>query len=721
MLCLRAASICHCSNINHTLKLPLFNIREVAVNKKLITLLGLVPLSINPITAIAAEDINNQVEVLGTISVTATRDEEQVLEVPASVSVINKTEIELDKPNFQKELFNSIAGVRVTQTGSTLGHMTSIRMPLNTGPYYLFLQDGIPVQSSGFFNHNGLAYTNFSSAGSAEILKGAGTALYGSDSVAATINVISNDPSLADRVKIKTDVGSDGFAKFSVSGGNQISDDASIGIDFSHSKNDGWRDHTESKRTEANITHFISLDDNNSFKTIFSTNATKADMAGSLIGLDELENNTDSVGDIQTAIDSGLKIQRQFDFSRLSTEWTHDYSDETQLSTIAYLRTNKNQYVATWQGNLPHNVSEQETLGIMFKADFDSNDTHWILGTDLELTDSNLTYTQLFNYVPSGYGSSVPSGTIYDYDVKYMALAPYVRAEHALSEQLQFSAGLRYDSSSFDYTNNLADGQYASSSYSRPSSDNDPSFSHLSPKLSLQYKLDEQQNTYVRFANGFRIPQASRLYSLNTNNINFDLDPEISDTLEFGYKFANKTHQFEASLYIMSIDDTIVRRENTSGDRYYVNGGETSHRGIELALNSNINKQFSTKIAYSYSKHEYENDDVYGNNEQAAAPNTLINLRISYQPTSLPKLTTQFEIERVGEYWLDDANTKSYDGYTAMHVKANYVVNKQLKLTAKVSNLADEVYAESASYSYGKEKYTPAAPRQLFAGLEYSF
>jgi hypothetical protein len=31
---------------------------------------------------------------------------------------------------------------------------------LVTSPYYLMLQDGIPVQSSGFFNHNGLAYTN---------------------------------------------------------------------------------------------------------------------------------------------------------------------------------------------------------------------------------------------------------------------------------------------------------------------------------------------------------------------------------------------------------------------------------------------------------------------------------------------------------------------------------------------------------------------------------
>lgn len=687
------------------------------MDKKLIQLLGLIPLTLSPITAIA----DNQTDALGTISVTATREEEEVVKIPASVGVVNQDQITLDKPNYQKELFNSIAGVRITQTGSTLGHMTAIRLPVNTGANYLFLQDGIPVMSSGFFNHNGLAYTNFTSAGSAEVLKGAGTALYGSDAVAATINIISNDPSLNPKTKIKADIGSDGFKKFGISGGNSYSEDASIGADFSHSTNDGWRDHTEAERTEANITHFISVDDNNSFKTIFSANSSEAEMAGSLIGLDALEDDPTDVGNVQDALDSGLEIVRKFDFSRLSTEWTHDYSDDTQFSTIAYLRSNRNQYTATWERNLPKNVSREKTLGIMFKADTDINETHVIVGADFEYTDANRTYTQLFDYVPSGFGAPVATGSIYDYDVSYTALSPYIRSEHMINESLQLIAGLRYDSNSFNYTNNLSDGQYASSNYSRPGSDNDPSFNHLSPKLSLLYNIDQQQNAYFRFANGFRIPQASRLYALSVDNIDFDLDPEVSDTFELGYKFANQTHQFEAAVYFMTIDDTIVRRENAGGDRYYENGDKTTHRGIELSLNSNINKQFSARIAYSYSKHKYVDDLDYGNNEQASAPNNVANIRFTYKPSALPKLTTQLEIEYIDEYWLDDDNTATYEGFTAVNVKANYQVNKQLKLTAKINNLADEIYAEAASLSFGSERYTPAAPRQIFAGLEYSF
>jgi len=674
-------------------------------------------------TTVKNKDVKSHstAEQLDTVSVTANRDEEATLDVSASISVIDQQTIALDQPNYQKDLVNAVSGVRVTQTGSSLGHMTSIRMPLNTGSYYLFLQDGIPVQSSGFFNHNGLAYTNFTSASSAEVLKGAGTALYGSDAVAGTINVISKDPSEHQGYTLSSNIGSDGFYKLGFSAGHQYENDSSIGMAISQSESDGWRDHTRSKRTEANITHFMALDDRNAFKTIISVNSSEADMAGSLIGLDELEDKPESVGDIQAALDSGLNIQRKFDFARISTEWTHYLNDSVELSTIGYLRHNRNQYTATWEKNLPKNDSKTRTLGLMFKADIDQDYVRWTMGADVEATKANRTYQQLFDYVPSGFGSAVPAGDIYDYDVDYLALSPYVRSEFDLSDKFQISGGLRYDTSKYDYKNNLTDGQYESSNYSRPSSDNDPSFDHLSPKLGATYHLDQHQNLYARFANSFRIPQATRLYSLKTNNVAFDLDPEVSDTFEVGYKLSSNNHRLDAAIYYMTIDDTFTQRENTDGDRYYENGGETQHKGVELTWLTKINEQFSTRLAYSYSEHEYVNDEEYGDNEQAAAPNDLANLRFIFSPKNVKGLQAIVELEHIGKYWLDNQNTKTYDGYNVGHMKLHYQITKQLKVNAKINNFTNEIYAESASLSYGKEKYTPGAPRQFFAGLEYSF
>jgi len=650
-----------------------------------------------------------------TMVVTATRDEQKLLEVDASIGVKSGEEVELDDAALQKELLNSLSGVLITQTGSTLGHMTSIRMPINTGPYYLFLQDGIPLQSSGFFNHNGLAYGNFSTAGGVEVLKGAGTALYGSDSVAATINIRSK---VEEGTRLRAEGGSDGFRRLDFGLGRDL-DGSSLGLDLSVQRNDGWRDHTESEREEFTLTHRVDLDAGGQLKTVVSANRTDAEMAGSLIGLDALESDPTSVGDIQAALDSGLEVNRKFDFARLSSEWTADVGDDRSLSVIGYLRSTRNRYIATWQPNLPHNDSQQDSFGLLMKMDIEQDTRRWIVGADVEITQSSLVYTQLFDYTPSGWGSSVPAGEIYNYDVDYLALAPYLRVEQSLREDLTLTAGLRYDSNSFDYSNNLADGQYASSSYLRPGDDLDPDFDHWSPKLSLGWQIDERQRMYFRYANGFRIPQASRLYSLKTDNIEFNLDPEVSDTLEIGYKRSQGDFYLELALYAMSIDDTIVRRENADGDRYYVNGGETRHRGIELTVGQQLTDELAIRLAASRSKHEYVDDPVYGDNEQASAPETLANLRLLYRPAALPGLLSMLEFQHVGEYWLDDDNTRSYDGYTVANLKALYQVNDRLKLNIKINNLEDEIYAERATYSYGKEKYTPAAPRQVFIGLEY--
>ncbi len=661
----------------------------------------------------------DEAESLETLSVTATREERATLDTPASIDVKTRDEIELDAPAYQRELLNSIPGVRINQTGSSLGHMTSIRMPTNTGPYYLFLQDGIPVQSSGFFNHNGLVYTNFGSAGSAEVLRGAGTALYGSDAVAATINIRSDDPSLYKGTRMGGELGSDDFYKLSLAHGGTLANDDDLGFSVSHTGNGGWRDHTRYTRQELNITHFTMLNDATSLKTVLLANRSDAEMAGSLIGRDALDKHPESVGNIAGILARGEDPRRKFDFARLSTEMTYDLSAESRIDTIFYLRYNRNRYVATWERNLPQNDSKEKTLGVMLKGDLRKGGMRSIYGVDLEYTRASRAYVQLFDYQPSGRGAPVAAGDIYNYDVDYLAVAPYARLEYPLSDRLALTAGLRYDTNRFNYTNNLSDGRYGASTYARVSSDKDFTFHHLSPKLALSYHFSKDRMAYLRYANGFRIPQATRLYSVRTNTADFSLDPETTDTYELGYKQASKRFSVDIALYYMTIDDSIVRRENADGDRFYVNGGKTLHRGIELGVNARLSETFSMRVAYSYSKHEFDNDAVYGNNEQAAAPNDIANVRLIYRPRGLQGLTALLEWEHVGDYWLDDGNTRKYEGYDIGNLKILYQPDKHLTLFGKLNNLSDETYAESATQSFGRERYTPGAPRQFFAGIEY--
>ncbi len=670
------------------------------------------------LSLVHANDIVN----LDTVTVTAQRAEQKSLDQSLSISKKEESEIKMDQVVFQKDLLNSISGVNISQTTSVVGHMTSVRTPITTGPYFLFLQDGIAVQSSGFFNHNALAYTNFESASSVEVLKGAGTALYGSDAVAATFNVQTKEPAKEFETVLRLKGGSDdyysGYAEIS----DTIDEKHSYRVGGGYTKNRGWRDHTAYERMEALLRYDYALNEDNLLSFKASANKTDAEQAGTLGSLDDLENNAQSVGNLQDIIDEGYNPKRKFDFARASLEWNNYSFEDVEISTIAYARYTRNRYTATWENNLPSNDARQISLGLMQKNDIEFDGFNIIVGLDSEYTDSDTKYVQEFDYVPSGWGSSVDVGTIYDYDVNYLAIAPYLHSDINLLDNLLLSAGLRYDYNAFDYTNLAGTGEYGNSSYYRPESRTD-SFSHLSPKLSLSYKPQESLNLYARYANGFRIPQASRLYSAKVTSDNkfYELDAETSDTFEIGAKKLFEEAYVEAAIYYMSINDTITQYEDANRDRYYKNGGQSIHQGIELSYTQNYGEQVRSKIAYSYSQHNYVNDERYGNNEQASAPNHNANVRLYYLPSYLQNFTLLGEVQYISEYWMDNDNENKYSGYTVGNIKADYEVNEALNVFAKVNNITDEKYAEQASFAYGRERYTPAAPRQFFAGLEYTW
>ena len=676
------------------------------------------------LSLIASVLLAENVVKIAPMSVTATGVDESVVEQPLSIVTKNEKEIKLDQIIYQKDLLNSLSGVRIEQTGSVIGHMTSIRMPMGTGPYYLFMQDGIPVQSSGFFNHNGLAYTTFQSASSVEVLKGAGTALYGSDAVAAVVNVESaKKPSKKKEISVKGMGGSYGYVMGGLEVSNTIDKDNAYRANASYMYSKGWREHTKANRAEANIRYDHTVNDNNDVKVLFNFSKTEAEQADSFNDYTNIENGSTAASDDSNYFTALQKtdVKRKFDYAKISAEFSNYSYNDLEITLTPYIRYNRNRYVATWEKNLPSNDNELVTFGFLQRNTFEKNWGKIVFGFDSEYTKSSLKYNQAFDVTTTGWGAKTyTAGSLYDYDVDYFAVAPYVHVDYMITKKLKLSPGLRYDYNSYNYTNNLAqNSQDSSATYYRPANRKD-SYNHLSPKFALSYMPQKDLNLYLRYANGFRIPQATRLYSVKVGYENINLHAEKSNTYEVGMKksFSKKSF-FEWALYYMTIDDTIIRDRNTGG---YRNGGASIHKGIEASLRSEITKEFETSISYSYSKHNYDNDAKYGNNEISGAPNTLANVRLFYMPKYLKGLTTMAEWQYVGSYWMDDAHTVGkYSGYSIGNLKADYVYSKKLTIFTKITNITDKRYAVNARYAYGKEDYTPADPRSFYAGIEYKW
>lgn len=657
---------------------------------------------------------------LDALSVTAYRDEENVFAQPHSIDVKKVGEVKLDQVVSQKDLLNSISGVRIEQTNDGSGHMTSVRMPLNTNPYYLFLQDGIPVQSSGFFNHNGLAFTSYGLADSVEVLKGAGTALYGSDAVAATINVISAaEPSKTAMSSVRLEGGSDGYGAVAVENSATLDPKNAYRVGIKYNHNDSWREHNTLNRFELNGRYDYVIDNDNMVKVLLSGATTDGEQADDFSHYENIENGSTAASDdaaYYTAL-TKTDIRRKYDMVRLSAEWTNYAFKDVEISLTPYIRYNRNRYVATWENNLPRNDSIQSTIGLLEKTTFDQAWGKIIVGFDTEYTKSDQMNYQDFNITTGG--KSYSTGPLFDYDVDYFAVAPFVHSEYKLNNEVTLSAGARFDYNRFDYKNNLSVGMDSSTVYYRPSNRSDD-FSHISPKLSLSYQPNDDLNLYARYANGFRIPQATMLYSMKANTNVTTLDPENSDTYEVGVKKRLGKHFVELSSYYMSIDDTITRY-GSGNARYYANGGSTIHEGVEASASAVLNDELELKVSYSYSLHKYKNDLTYKNNDMASAPRTIANTRLFYTPESLKTLVLMGEWQYTGKYWMDEANTREYNGYSLGNVKSEYKIKNNISVFGKVNNIMDKRYATRATYEYGSNNYTPGDPRQFFAGLEYTW
>ena len=118
------------------------------------------------------------VQELGEVVITATLEPELLKETPTSIGIIKADAIRLTAPAHPQQILSQVPGVAVSVTNGE-GHQTAIRQPFSTSPLYLFLEDGIGVRPTGFFNHNALYEINIPMAGGIEVTRGPGSALYG--------------------------------------------------------------------------------------------------------------------------------------------------------------------------------------------------------------------------------------------------------------------------------------------------------------------------------------------------------------------------------------------------------------------------------------------------------------------------------------------------------------------------------------------------------------
>lgn len=660
------------------------------------------------------------------IAVTATREAEVLAEIPATIDIIDGKTIDEVKPAHPGELLVRIPGVHVNVTNGE-GHMTAIRQPITTKPMYLYLEDGIPTRSTGFFNHNALYEVNVPQADRVEVLKGPGTALYGSDAIGAVINVMTRPAPEAPEAEVNLEGGGHGWARLLATGGTGW-EEGGVRLDLNLTHTDGWRDATEYDRQSATLRWDAFLEGGATVKTVLAASNIDQQTAGSsrLLQDDYYNNPTRNYTPIS---------YRDVQAVRLSVAWEKEDADSL-VSVTPYLRHNVMELLPNWSLSYDPTVYEtrNDSFGVLFKyrRDFAPMQTRLIAGLDVDYSPGGRTEYSINPTLDTDgrtYVSYTVDSLIYDYDVTYQAFSPYVHVEFSPSERLRLSAGLRYDNAEFDYDNKL--GELTTGSHRRPASTT-VDFEHLSPKLGATWRIAGRLNAFVSYRHAFRVPSESQLFRQGKAEDTVGLDPVKVDSYEIGVRGGRSGGlEYEVSFYRMvKKDDILTYRDPATGDRYSVNAGETLHRGIETRIVW-ATGTWDFDLAASYAKHTYEEWVIgstdYSGNEMESAPRLVASARAGYRAPWLDGGRAELELVRLGSYWMDQANTYKYDGHSLLNLRVNYPFNERLEFHGRVMNLTDRRYATSARYkpaSWGKPEkfeYAPGLERTLYIGLRYRF
>ncbi|MGE0830386.1 MAG: TonB-dependent receptor, partial [Hyphomonadaceae bacterium] len=445
------------------------------------------------------------------IVVTGERRDQNAREIAGGVAVLNSVELARVDAQAPNEALNRLPGVAIHRNNG-VENLPAIRSPVLVGGQsagsFLILEDGVPIRAPGFSNVNSLFETSLDFAERVEVVRGPGSALYGSNAVHGIVNVLTPRAGASmDRAAFNASIGS--FDRQSLSaiayfGAREGAvDDPQVGyVGVSASHEGGWRAASPSDQQQALIGFDSYLGDWNLEARIFAQNV-----------------NQESAGFIQGA--------RAYDSTAIarSNPVPEAYRDAQLLRARATLsrawgdyRFTLTPYARSIEGDLnlfffpsrAQELSEQQGGGAQATLYWDPNtDVSLIFGADGDFTRGSLWEFQRLADQPNGY----LQGLHYDYDVDMRTLALYMQANWRLAANWRLIAGLRGEEVRYDYTNNAPNGDFGR--FRRPA-DRTDEFGAVTPKLGLVWTPDEAGTFWINLARGARAQQITDLYSLQT-------------------------------------------------------------------------------------------------------------------------------------------------------------------------------------------------------------
>ncbi len=597
-------------------------------------LLGFVP------TAYAG-NINTEKPII----VTATRTAQTADESLASVTVINRKDIERQQARSVQDLLRGVPGIGIANNGGP-GKTTSVFMRGTNSDHVLVLIDGIRA-GSATLGRTAFQNIPIDQIERIEIVRGPRASLYGSGAIGGVIQIFTRKGS-GKGLKQNFSFGGGSYGTFNGSGG------------LSGNYKDGWFNLNASGIGT------------NGFNTCNDTVGCRAD-----------EPDRDGYRNVAGTARAGYRFQNGLDieanYMRSDGKTEFDgFQNKSKIVQQVFGGTARFSPVEMWRISLIGGVSDENALS--FKDNKDTNQSRF---------DTRRISVSLLNDISFGKNNLSTLGFDFQND--------HIKTTDRFQKTSRYNLAVFGQHQAKIASHDLQGAVRVDF--------NEQFGSRITGGPSWGYSVTDNVRLTASFGTAFKAPTFNQLYfpPFDPDSPAFgnpDLRPEQSYSAEFGVNGKQDWGNWSLNIYETHIDNLIIGIPTPPGsfNQVATNVEKARIRGLEAILSTQI-KGWQLNGNLTFLDPENRADEGSGNRGKVLPRRAKQSFRLDANRTFLDKYMVGAMLLAEGARFDKVDNVRKLDSYVKFDLRAEYIVNQNWRLQGRIENLFDKDYETAAFYS----------------------
>ncbi|MDD5707982.1 MAG: TonB-dependent receptor [Kiritimatiellae bacterium] len=632
---------------------------------------------------------------MGAIVVTARRASLPVSDAFAGVNVITAGEIARSNARNVPDVLSKCEGLQV-EDASGVGASSKVSLRgfvTDMSSLYLVLVDGVPQNSVNdkLVDWNLIPLSNVEQV---EVVRGPLSTLYGENAMSGVINIVTRGRTAQPETSLQAAYGSFDTLTWDARRGG-----AAGQVDYLFSlgqmSSDGFREHCDMDHRHVTGNLGLALDDVSRIAPWAQYSTVERGALPWALSEAQLAEDRNQARP-GTENDSGESRKRGTGLT-----YERELLEALDLKTSGYYRREDGESFYTsgeTSASTAEVLQDESLLGANLACTFTPElwkmPHTFVAGMDLDRAT--------FDYDKFAAARQVRSSRLSAYDATRDGIGLYLEDEAALSERLGFLLGGRHSRLDYNFDDRLASTR-----------DHDRDLTEDSFRTGARYDYRQGGEVYANVSQAFRAPTLGQMFTYESANP--DLRAETALNYELGMRDRlGENLRWRINAFWMEVSDEIAY--DYAAQRY-ANYGETSHKGLELGLETRSVAGFKGFANYTL---------VVARNEAGAdegrvlphVPRHTGNIGLEYEQSAA--WGASLTLHAMGASFTDEDNAATLPSYGTLDLRGWYALGP-CRLFAEARNVLDADYYTYGYRRAGANHYSPPPGTTFNAGVSATF